>query len=443
MWCITTATWPCQTTSQYCRIIVSGNVRTRRCCQQLWSWKSWASWLQVMLLFFNVDLSSLCELPWVKNFLLLHRCCAFCSLVWPRRGWCDCVGVPRKGAYPRAPRCHRRAGCCEVQPFGIQLGQRTDRYLRSLASIWPGAAISWVQHVSSLSPFGKGRESVMFFAVVSSAFTSCLAWLRISFWSQQALMKGRPDLSWHISATWWMQSYQSFSGFLVRPCLMVWGDCSANWEEWWNEIGLRFSNLTGPLAPHLFLSACLERSVCSDHCQIVFSSRNVWQHLVVSLRFEIMYLKDLGQSDIPVSAWPSAPPTHPKDIVAVIRQRMSSRKFHQVALLVPGLSLQGYTRPWAVSQRYPWWHGFCRVCRNLRAYLASKNGCSAPWHFSQKGSVAEGPEGCHQPSRRGAQDRAAECFLVFTDAAVVERTVCTQCDAIFFLIVWVPWQCSL
>ena len=28
------------------------------------------------------------------------------------------------------------------------------------------------------------------------------------------------------------------------------GDEQANWEQWWDEIGLQFNNLTGPLAPH-------------------------------------------------------------------------------------------------------------------------------------------------------------------------------------------------
>lgn len=31
------------------------------------------------------------------------------------------------------------------------------------------------------------------------------------------------------------------------------GDVHAHWENWWSELGLTFSNLTGPLAPHLFL----------------------------------------------------------------------------------------------------------------------------------------------------------------------------------------------
>ena len=28
------------------------------------------------------------------------------------------------------------------------------------------------------------------------------------------------------------------------------GDEQADWEQWWDEINLRFNNLTGPLAPH-------------------------------------------------------------------------------------------------------------------------------------------------------------------------------------------------
>lgn len=56
-----------------------------------------------------------------------------------------------------------------------------------------------------------------------------------------------------------------------------------------------------------------------------------------------MYLKDVGDlGECRVSAWPGAPPSHPLDIVCVIRQRMSSRNFHQVALLVPGSGLLGW-----------------------------------------------------------------------------------------------------
>ena len=50
-----------------------------------------------------------------------------------------------------------------------------------------------------------------------------------------------------------------------------------------------------------------------------------------------MYLTDVGDTQgIQVTAWPGAPPSHPQDIVCVVRQQMSSRQFHQIALLVPG-----------------------------------------------------------------------------------------------------------
>lgn len=61
------------------------------------------------------------------------------------------------------------------------------------------------------------------------------------------------------------------------------------------------------------------------------------EHVVFFTRFEILYLKDVGDTQgIQVTAWPGAPPSHPQDIVCVVRQQMSSRQFHQIALLVPG-----------------------------------------------------------------------------------------------------------
>ena len=81
---------------------------------------------------------------------------------------------------------------------------------------------------------------------------------------------------------------------------------------------------------------------------LVLSSPFQWQcdlTCVVS-RFEVMYLKDVGDMcGLKVSAWPGAPPSHPLDIVVVVRQRMSSRQFHQVALLVPGY----------VFSKMKWW----------------------------------------------------------------------------------------
>ena len=45
-----------------------------------------------------------------------------------------------------------------------------------------------------------------------------------------------------------------FLGWQWRPFLWKPGDEQANWEQWWDEIGLQFNNLTGPAAPH----SCLE-----------------------------------------------------------------------------------------------------------------------------------------------------------------------------------------
>lgn len=162
---------------------------------------------------------------------------------------------------------------------------------------------------------------------------------------------------------WWIGHFQHVAMLfcVISTTSISWscvigftlGDVYAHWENWWSELGLRFSNLTGPLAPHLFL-------LCSYFTLIwqlgwAFDFPLLWrlhnfdtfscfghfwyciESFSTALRFEVMYLKDVGDlGDCRVSAWPGAPPSHPRDIVCVVRQRMSSRAFHQVALLVPG-----------------------------------------------------------------------------------------------------------
>ena len=66
-------------------------------------------------------------------------------------------------------------------------------------------------------------------------------------------------------------------------------DESANWEAWWAQVHLKFSNLTGPLASHMF---------------------------------EIMNFRDIGHLEVPVTAYAGAPASHPRDIVCRVRQRM-------------------------------------------------------------------------------------------------------------------------
>jgi hypothetical protein len=81
-------------------------------------------------------------------------------------------------------------------------------------------------------------------------------------------------------------------------------DESPSWESWWDEVGLELSDLTGPRAPH-FLHICKRSGL------------------------------DLHEMDAPPTAWLGAPPPAGEDIVVAVKDRMSSLKPHQVALLVP------------------------------------------------------------------------------------------------------------
>ena len=81
-------------------------------------------------------------------------------------------------------------------------------------------------------------------------------------------------------------------------------DEAAHWEQWWNQVPLVMSDLTGPEAPHLF-------HLCS-RC-------------------------DLGLDDVQGvnTKWPGAPPADPMDLVMSVKSRMSSVSAHQVALILP------------------------------------------------------------------------------------------------------------
>jgi hypothetical protein len=82
-------------------------------------------------------------------------------------------------------------------------------------------------------------------------------------------------------------------------------DESASWESWWDEVGLELSDLTGPLAPH-------------------------WFH--ICKRQDL----DLHEFDSPQTSWAGAPQATGSDIVVAVKDRMSSLRPHQVALLIPG-----------------------------------------------------------------------------------------------------------
>ena len=82
-------------------------------------------------------------------------------------------------------------------------------------------------------------------------------------------------------------------------------DEAADWVSWWGEVPLQMSNLTGPLAPHWF-HICAREDLTSE------------------------------ELDAPRTAFLGAPDPTGQDIVVAIKDRMSSPKTHQVALLVSG-----------------------------------------------------------------------------------------------------------
>ena len=89
-------------------------------------------------------------------------------------------------------------------------------------------------------------------------------------------------------------------------------DQSADWRSWAEEIPLKFSCVTGPLAPHGF--------------------RIVQRH----------QMEDIGDAEI--TAWPGAPPPHPNDLVMGVHKYMSDAQPYQVCLLVPAAEIDDVRR---------------------------------------------------------------------------------------------------
>jgi hypothetical protein len=88
-------------------------------------------------------------------------------------------------------------------------------------------------------------------------------------------------------------------------------DEAADWQEWWGETGLSLSRLTGPDAPH-------------------------W--------FHVCRLKDMGETDVPLTSVPGMPPPLPDDVVMVVKERMASVSAHQVLRLLPANACQNLVR---------------------------------------------------------------------------------------------------
>jgi hypothetical protein len=113
-------------------------------------------------------------------------------------------------------------------------------------------------------------------------------------------------------------------------------DEAANWVEWWSELDLCLSSLTGPDAPH-------------------------W--------FRVCRLRDLGlaagETDVPRTSPPGMTPhENPHDVVMTVKDRMASSKVDQVVRLVPAETCMGLRiiQPEGTHERRP---GGLDVKRNI------------------------------------------------------------------------------
>lgn len=106
-------------------------------------------------------------------------------------------------------------------------------------------------------------------------------------------------------------------------------DEAAKWTDWWEELNLSLSQLTGPDAPHWFRLCCL---------------------------------KDLGTSrdgrlelGVPITSARGMPPESPDDIVMVVKERMSSQSVLQVLRLLPAYRIAQLcpSQPQGVHPRRP------------------------------------------------------------------------------------------
>ena len=92
-------------------------------------------------------------------------------------------------------------------------------------------------------------------------------------------------------------------------------DEAAKWDDWWDQLGLHFSNLTGPDAPHYF-----RVGLRSD-----VGIRGV------PVPHDIAKEKEVAHAT-PNADWPAL---LPEDVVLTVKQRMSSLQVAQVIDLVP------------------------------------------------------------------------------------------------------------
>ena len=102
-------------------------------------------------------------------------------------------------------------------------------------------------------------------------------------------------------------------------------DQVADWHDWWGELDLSLSRLTGPLAPHFF-RLCRRR--------------------------------DLGaapgggsETALPAQPLPGAPPPALDDVMLVVKDRMADQQVLQVATLLPAATADALRRRQPIGTR--------------------------------------------------------------------------------------------
>jgi len=88
-------------------------------------------------------------------------------------------------------------------------------------------------------------------------------------------------------------------------------DEAADWEEWWDQLPVSLSNLTGPEAPHFF-KACARKDVglLGSHGH-----------------------KSSDEASVAHDVW--SEPARPNDVVLVIKSRVASLSIHQIVPVLP------------------------------------------------------------------------------------------------------------
>lgn len=129
-------------------------------------------------------------------------------------------------------------------------------------------------------------------------------------------------------------------------------DEAAKWDDWWDQLELSFSNLTGPDAPHYF-----RVGLRSDVGAVTVPLPHA------------MACERCVQVTTPDANWPAA---HPDDVVLVVKERMASLTVSQVLALVPANLRRRMLRspmPQGLHPRRPGGEDVKKKCARVAAQL--------------------------------------------------------------------------